>query len=45
MCRKRYLDKESEHCQAEMRVGVVEIFDDALGPLETLLAKRASAVE
>lgn len=46
---KTYLFKnfneKSEHLKRQMRVGVPEVFDDALGPLETFLAERLSRVQ
>lgn len=39
------LDEEGQHLLREMRVGVPQILDDALGPLEALLAERASRVQ
>lgn len=43
LSKKTYLfknfNKKSEHLQRQMRIGVPEILDDALGPLEAFLAE------
>lgn len=40
-----YLDQECEHVVTEMRVCVVQVLDDAFGPLEALFAERPPTVQ
>lgn len=42
---KTNLNQEGEHVVTEVRVRVVQILDHAFGPLKTLLAERAPAVQ
>jgi hypothetical protein len=39
------LDQEGEHAESQVGVSVVEVLDHTLGPLETLFAEGAPAVE
>lgn len=41
----KHLHKECKHVKAQMGIRVVEVLDNALGPLKTFLAKRPSAVQ
>ena len=40
-----YLNHEVDHVVTDVRVDVVQILDDTLGPLKTVLSKGAATVE
>lgn len=42
---KHYLDQKCNHRQSEVTVRIVQVFDDALGPLETLFAERTTTIQ
>jgi len=40
-----YLDQERQDVKTKMRVSIIEVFDNAFGPLETFFAKVSSRVQ
>lgn len=40
-----HFDEKREHVVTQMRIRVVQIFNDAFGPLKAFFAERASAVQ